>query len=190
METGPHSQPSDRSTTGLPPVRQPPAWHYAPPAARVRPAQAGAPNRFGLGTIMVVTASYALLVTFLRLLNAPTALTVFLLVFVSMLGVAQALLFKGRDPRLASLAMGTLAMPLFALGWMVYGAAIGELRMPLAGCICSLVLSVPLGAAGGYLLGACVAGVFLLMNRADHWLHHNRRGAAVVRAQIVEEEVR
>lgn len=125
----------------------------------------GAPRVFDIFTIFAVTLAFALLFTCLKFLQpalgmelAPTVVS--FSVFVTLVGVAQMLLWHGKKPRPASLVAGPII-------WFVIGTAnvliySGVRGLPMAfGIVCSM----PVGVFAGYLAGALVAGVFLLADR-------------------------
>lgn len=67
------------------------------------------PRRYDLATLMAVTLAYSLLFGVMRFLQAPPALIGVVSLFITLVGLGQALLFRGRHPRAASLVAGILA---------------------------------------------------------------------------------
>ena len=65
-----------------------------------------APRRFDLATIMVVTLAYALLLAGLRLLRMPPSGVLHVAGCITCVGIGQALLFRGKRPRLSSILVG------------------------------------------------------------------------------------
>jgi hypothetical protein len=120
---------------------------------RVPPRVFSAPRRYDLATLFVVTCAYALLFGIMRW--ASWGPTVFASVagFITCVGAAQALLFGGKSPRVASLCVG------FAAGSVVL--VTGVMRWGVVG---GLALCCPVTAivAFGYMAGVLVGGVFLV----------------------------
>ncbi len=130
--------------------------------------QAGVPRRFGIGSIMVVTAAFALLFVILRAIGAPGATYALSMLFIVVIGLAQALLFGGENPRVASILAGAVSFPLISIVSMLF-APNGPLQVDriVGAGLCSAVS----GALWGYLTGALIGGVFLLMRMADKFFH-------------------
>jgi len=130
------------------------------PSAVKHPAQKiySAPRRFDLFTIMVVTAAYAILLSGMSALEFYPLVSCSVAGFITLVGVGQPLLFRGRYPRLASVVMGAT---LYFFGCLVFAylhPRWGVLPMiPFA-----LIASGIFGSFFGYLAGAMVGGVFLV----------------------------
>jgi hypothetical protein len=136
----------------------------------------GVPSRFGIGTLLVVTAAYGLLLTLLRsLLDWDPRAIAWFVVFVSLVGAGQMLLFGSRRPRQASLITGAIALPAIILFTFVFH---GDGRSPPEALGCSVCAAMLFGAPAGYLAGGVVAGVFLVMDAVQRaltrWLPPNR----------------
>ncbi|HEV3344647.1 MAG TPA: hypothetical protein VG125_30000 [Pirellulales bacterium] len=127
----------------------------------------GVPTRFGIGTLLVVTAAYSALLALLGAVGWNKAAIVWLVVFISIVGVAQMLLFGSRRPREASILAGALGLP--SLIWLV---SVVHRQGGFAGddFACLLVSAVVFGAPAGYLAGGVVAGVFLIMDAVQRQL--------------------
>lgn len=131
------------------------------PAEAVEERVYGAPRVFDLYTMLAVTLAFALLVSGMQLmkpmfLEATTAATVSVALFVTGIGICQAFFFSGKHPRSASLVAGPLMLVSLTAGSaMLYG-------LPLAEAVASSFCSAVFGVAAGYLGGAVVAGVFLI----------------------------
>jgi hypothetical protein len=130
------------------------------PASR----QAGVPRRFGVGTLLLITAMYAVLFSFLRLCDSPPEAFLLIAIFFTGVGLGQMLLFKGRNPRRASWLVGACLLPCMMVGVELYnsfrppgGHLSGPEPLP-AFCCCSVIS----GAIYGYLAGLLIAGVFLV----------------------------
>ncbi len=117
-----------------------------------------APRRFDLATIFVVTAAYSLLLGAMSPLRSPTA-SILVAGFITLVGISQAVLFKGRQPRMASVLVGVTLYSITMLGyWLLSGPRL----MPNAVLLIAGTYTIVAGAILGYLAGACVGGVFLL----------------------------
>lgn len=119
-----------------------------------------APRRFDLATIMVVTLAYALLFGGLRLLKLdPIAILITAGLFTS-IGIGQALFFRGRKPRLSSVAIGIA----YIAGNYFFHAVNREPALLRAEPFVVMVwMSIGIaGAISGYLAGVAVGAVFLL----------------------------
>ena len=127
----------------------------------------GVPSRFGIGTLLVVTAAYGALLALLRALDWDARLIAWIIVFISLVGAGQMLLFGSRRPRHASLLTGAVALPA-----IVVTAAIlhSGRRGPPSDIGCGLVAAMIFGAPAGYLAGGVVAGVFLIMDAVQRGL--------------------
>jgi hypothetical protein len=126
----------------------------------------GVPRRFSLGAMFIVTTIFGVIFGFMKMANAqPAAYFVVLGVFV-VFGGAQAILFKGKKPRLASVVTG-------ATGGLIYGLAViyresGNLGEPIL--LIVLFFLVPLvcvifGCVLGYIFGTLIASIFLFCDR-------------------------
>ena len=88
--------------------------------------------------------------------------------FFTVIGVVQAVLFKGRNPRRASIVTGAglgFLLSVIGVGYMVWWShSIYPTR--LIGIVIFVVgLYTFIGAIFGYLAGGLIAGVFLLLNK-------------------------
>jgi hypothetical protein len=130
------------------------------------PVPYGVPRRFGVGTIMVVTAAFAGLLALMRLLEISPFLVGFWVIFISIVGVGQAVLFQGLQPRKASTVTGAAGLPLLVLVALLREIASRD-NSSADGFACVLFGAVPVGAFFGYLAGGVAAGVFLVMDAVD-----------------------
>jgi hypothetical protein len=117
------------------------------------------PRRFDLATIFVVTLAYSLLFGLMKGISVPTVASVVIAAFISIVGVGQAFLFGGKQPRTASLIAGVLVYLSFMIAaWLMNGP-----RMyPVSFMLIVVSYSIIGGAILGYLAGAIVGGVFLV----------------------------
>lgn len=149
---------------------------------RSMPAAFGVPRRFGIGTLLVVTAAYGALLAVLRAMDWHRGVIAAFVGFISLIGLGQMLLFHARRPRKASIVTGAVCVPLVQLlivlsregrewfdpqGWLDAATMLGW-----------ILLLIPHGAIAGYLAGGIVAGVFLIMDAVERAIG-NKRASAV-----------
>jgi hypothetical protein len=131
----------------------------SPPARRA----VGMPRQYGVRTMLIITAIYAVFFALLASVEADPIFFIAPGIFLAGVGLAQMFFFRGTRPREASLLAGSLLL--------TAGAAAAVAMMHIAGergdgVLLWLVVAAPaLGAALGYLVGAAIAGPFLLANR-------------------------
>lgn len=137
-----------------------------PPPPRVY----GAPRRFDLATLLSVSTASALLFGVLRLLGAGPWGFFLISAFLTWVALAQAVLYGGKRPRLASLWAGG-AVGLVGACWLSQNNLPWQwslLRGPwdffllLFGLVVSCSCGFAFWAFLGYLAGALIAGVFLI----------------------------
>ena len=136
--------------------------------------EAGVPNRFGVGTLLIFSTMYAVLFALWRIVEGPPTFLVYVTIFFSAIGLGQMLLFKGRRPRKASVIVGACAYTCMFFGFIVYellasGHYVSDADLLFGSC-CWLLFCIPVGALLGYLAGMLIAAHFLLI---DKW--KNRR---------------
>ncbi len=129
----------------------------------VVPHEAGVPNRFGVGTLLVISTMYAMLFAAWRLLGGSPQFLVWVTLFFSAVGLGQMLLYKGQRPRKASAVAGACAYSCMLLGYAAY-QQLTEHAIPGI-FIFGLLHCVPVGALLGYLAGSLIASHFLLIDK-------------------------
>jgi len=124
-----------------------------------------APRRFDLATIFVVTFAYSLLFASMNMFSFPPTVSLIVGVFITLVGAGQALLFGGRNPRVASVITGAIAcVPLTLATIMMTPRGFRSDEM-----FVSVPLSVIFGAGFGYVAGVLVGGVFLFADAIRKW---------------------
>jgi hypothetical protein len=118
-----------------------------------------APRRFDLATIFIVTVAYSLLFSAMSLLQFPPVISLAIAGFVTSVGLGQAVLFGGAQPRTASLIMGSV---IFSIGMLAYWVFGGSRYFPPSVILIFGSFIVIGGAILGYLSGALIGGVFML----------------------------
>ena len=144
-----------------------------------RRGPAAAPRRFGIGTMMIVVLAISLLFSGANWLELPHILPLYAGGFLGIVGVLQMLM--NRVPRAASVATGAVLLPMtLAVNWTTIGANLNPMLAPLVRNPPDLVFLVAhlaaVGAVSGYVGGALVAGLFLVIELADRQLRHSRVG--------------
>ncbi len=126
--------------------------------------QTGVPRRFGVGVMLVITTMYAVLFAVIQRASAWNFAVI--AIFFTLVGLAQAVLFKGRNPRRASAVTGVVFGVLLVLVSSRSVPILRQLAIP-----CPLPLAILLGAVSGalfgYLAGGLIAGVFLFLNKVQ-----------------------
>ena len=126
-------------------------------ARAARPKVYSAPRRFDLATIFVVTTAYALLFAVLGGLNAGVVATFGVAGFITFVGIGQAVLFRGRRPRVSSMSVGVGLLLVAGIGsWFFMSRTPGPVIVMIA------VQCIIYGVILGYVAGAMVGGVFLV----------------------------
>ena len=126
---------------------------------------ASVPRRFGVGVLMILMTAFAVLFAIMRTCGAPPEVFIVIAVLFFAVTVAQILLFQGKKPRTASVLSGAVAFPLVVAAVSIAS----ETNGPAGGLVCmlagSLFLTVPGGAALGYLAGCAMASVFFVQEK-------------------------
>ena len=120
------------------------------------------PRQFDLATVFVVSLAYALLFATMRTRQVPLGVFVFVTAFVTIIGAAQALLFGGKRPRLASMVAG-VAIYVVAVTYMCLTQFRTTAVEPV---VFQLSMNAILGTFLGYLAGTIVGGIFLVAHVA------------------------
>ncbi len=144
--------------------RHPPT--HPDPSRRRRPF--GVPRRYGISSLIAVTAGCAVLFSVMNCLGAPPTLMVVIAGYFALVAIGQAVLFGGQKPRQASMLVGSVA---FFLGQLSFFMLVfrGSLALALTGGgSWVLIAALLIGSACGYLAGALVAGIFLILDRLQH----------------------
>ena len=132
---------------------------------RTLPPAAGVPRRFSLGRLMMITAFFAVLFGLLSWLDAPAVVFVVVGVFVTVVGLAQAILFSGKSPRKASVVAGSAVGAVVATMWCLFLVFVVPGGLGVGGFLslfpAFIAFCAGVGAVLGYLAGCLIAGVFL-----------------------------
>lgn len=125
-----------------------------------RPVVYSAPRRFDLATIFVVTTAYALLFAGLSVLKLSPIVNLMAAAFIAIVGIGQALLFRGLRPRTSSFLVGIATYCTFSFGYFLLNPRI----YPTSMVAIMLAYGLAAGAIFGYAAGAFVGSVFLVAN--------------------------
>ena len=135
----------------------------APHSAKTRKVYS-AQRRVDLFTIMVATGAYAFLFAGLRAMDASPWVFAIFAGFITVVGIAQAVLFGGRKPRLSSMIAGVGCVAMIAVGQLMPWGLDAFIRLLIV-----LFSSLFYGIIFGYLAGTLVGGIFLVAERLRSW---------------------
>lgn len=164
---------SQQSPPELVPALSIPAAVIEPPRRSLRellgrPA-VGVSRRFSLAMALAVITFYAVVLSGLRLLQAPSEIIVFWITFLAGVSLAQPLLFRGGEPRAAAILAGAFLMPLEIIVGGVYWGITQHSGPNLGELIGVALLTAPVGAVCGYLAGCLGAGLFFIAEQGHAW---------------------
>ena len=129
------------------------------------------PKRFGLAALLALITALACLFGALRLVDTPPVVYLFLGTQVMMICVAQ--MFYNAEPRRASMIAGAILMPMFSAGSAFFLQGNDQ-----AFAFFWVIPGILFGAFAGYLIGTCVAGIFLLMDKLEPFLPGGKKAGA------------
>jgi hypothetical protein len=135
---------------------------------QTEPAKYKVPERFGMSAILGIMTALAILFGVFHVSNAEPIVYLFFGLQTLVICVVQML--NGRAPRFASVIVGLILGPFFM-------PRVFETELPPWGSqrqqviLFLTVFGVPMGALLGYLTGACAAGIFLVMDYLEPYLH-------------------
>lgn len=171
---------ADSSEPDVPPLDKGSPWSMPPPAQPIlrssvgrmfterREQVFGMTRRFSMRATMLLVALAAVCLSVMRSLGMPAAMSGIVLLVMIAAAVGQVFLFGGKDPRLASVISGAVAMAI-----LLAAVAIREEGRRLdfdrgfRDVIQGLLGGGILGGFVGYGTGALVARVFLLLDMYD-----------------------
>lgn len=130
----------------------------------------GVPRRYGLDSILAVVTAFALLFGALIKLGVGPVSIGFFVIFVAGVGLSQALLFDGQDPRKASVHGGLIMALILVAVLVVYLETVWGQRTP----ICIVGGLVFLGPILGYVAGTLIAGIFLILDALEELFRKGR----------------
>jgi len=129
------------------------------------------PRKLDLASLFVFTTCYGLLFALMNLVQADALFFAIVAGFFTCVGVSQAILFKGNAPRLASCLTGAAYyVGIFLVSRITYGMPPSRI-----GNWSFIVFVLLVGAAVGYVSGACIGGVFLVADALRKRLRSYRK---------------
>jgi hypothetical protein len=128
------------------------------------PEAVGVPRRFSVGTMIIMLSLFGVLFAVLKMLNTDPIVFACIAVFFMGIGVAQTVLFSGKDPRRASFIAGFPLGFVCALGGTFIANWTGGYHQ-IDGYFCLVFACTLFGGPCGYLAGCLVAGIFLVRER-------------------------
>jgi hypothetical protein len=144
-------------------------WPRCPPTA--------VPRRFGVGSLLVVTAVLALFLGVVRWIVVQADLPPIIIgaaaAYIVVVGVGQAVLFGGKSPRKASVIVGMPCLFVILMAWAIHEGLTKERDVGyiIWESIGIAAASIIFGAPCGYCAGGWAAGVFLIIERVWGRLH-------------------
>ena len=160
------------------------------------PRVPGVPRRYGVGTLLLITAMYAVLFSFLRWLQVPVAIFVIVVAFTTLVGLGQMFLFKGKEPLRASIWVGMVFFFVPTFGIVVFGLIGALVSLPhhaMSGIVFTLFAGIGgtvaftwFGGVVGYFTGLAIGGVFWVVQEIETRLAVRRSRAEKV--SIAENE--
>ncbi len=132
------------------------------------PAKYKVPQRFGMSAILGIMTALALLFGGFRILSAEPVVYLFFGVLTLVICVVQ--MFNAKSPRASSAIAGAVLAPFFAPPLFNFDFPFGFWER-LFFTAALIIFGVPTGAFLGYLTGTCAAGIFLVMDYYEPYLH-------------------
>jgi hypothetical protein len=140
------------------------------------PKDVGVTQRFSVGTFMIMIAFFGVLFAIMKMLKIHPIIFADVAIFFAGIGAAQAIFFKGRDPRKASWVAGFVLGPLVGIatilfanlftGFWVFSTYNNHLgQWTKEGIVAYGIIFIILGGPFGYLAGCLIAGIFLVRER-------------------------
>ncbi len=122
------------------------------------------PRRYDLASMFSISVAYALLFAGMRALSAPPSAIFLMGIFFTVVGVSQAVLFRGNRPRESSIIAGVVGGLLCLIAFAVTeGMSVEEAFLSAT---CGLVFS----PFAGYLAGTTIGGIWLVADYLRIWM--------------------
>ncbi len=137
---------------------------FAPPT-ELEPRIYCAPRRFDILTILCVSSVYGIAFAIGTTSKTPTYIWMTFLLVVTSIGLAQAILWKGKRPRLASILVGVVSFVIWMLFMMSASPMVSGNDLAA-----TLFASTVAGSVFGYVLGAGIGGLFLVIEGLRDYL--------------------
>ena len=148
-------------------------WFFLRHVADTGPRPAAVPRRYGVGSLLIVTAVMAMFLSTIQWLGGGPIDMGLGSAYFAAVGIGQAVLFGGKAPRRASMMVGILFPLVVAFTASLCGNIpqmlllyLGLWRAGIAHRYAVFAFySVVFGAPAGYLIGSMVAAVFMAIER-------------------------
>ncbi len=130
----------------------------------------GVSRRFSLATVMVMMAGASLILAGMNAMNVSPVLSGTIVLLCVATAIGQMFLFKGKNPRNASLVVGSVfcgLAPLVIYAMQPLARVSVDPPMRLGWAIVDMFWGAIFGALPGYLAGCLVAGVLLVMDLTE-----------------------
>lgn len=130
------------------------------------------PRRFGIGTIYIFILIFCLLIKVSLSSGVDPIAIQIMITQITFVAIAQAALFKNKQPRFASVVAGTVFLLILSLiyHFFIDQPSFFSVRNPLPLII---MVSFTLGPILGYVSGGISAGIFLVMDLVGKTLERN-----------------
>jgi hypothetical protein len=140
------------------------------------PMQSAVPFQFGISTLLLITAMYAVLFGMLRALSFPPLVFAETAIFLTAIGLGQIFLFKGQRPRMVSIVIGTCLCLAFFFLHRLFSNTLGQTVAVWEFNGGQTVVSFDLGnflqgPIIGYVGGILIAGTFSVVNKLKNYLN-------------------
>jgi hypothetical protein len=119
------------------------------------------PRKLDLASLFVFTTGYGLLFALMKLLRQEALQFLVVAGFFTSVGIAQAVLFQGKAPRLASWLTGGA----YASSVLIFYELFNRNPANRVIDLCSVLSLFAVGCIWGYVAGTCIAGIFLIADK-------------------------
>ncbi|MCD4728681.1 MAG: hypothetical protein K8R46_13530 [Pirellulales bacterium] len=134
--------------------------------------QVGVPRRFDIGAMVVLASVLAVLFSILIILNVPTSSYVYIAIFIAGVATCQSLLFKGKDPRAASIIAGSVIFYLIMVYYcLTHDFGPRDFTKQMTFSVSGFFLDLVIGGFLGYLVGGLFAGGFMIRRKMCKTTH-------------------
>ena len=133
-----------------------------------RDTQVGVPRRFGIATLLILTAAFAALFSVLKMFDVPPAGLAGISIFVAGVVTCQAMLFKGKNPREASIVGGGVIFYLIMVVICLtndFGPR--DFTKETTFFLQGACILLGIGGLLGYVVGGLFAAIFLIHKEPD-----------------------
>lgn len=122
------------------------------------------PRRIGVGKLAVFTSIYALLFGMMGMLGFPLTVILVVAIYFAAVGFGQRYLFKGNEPRTASVLVGACFLPCLVFSSYFLQSSSPAHHLAIDYYIRLSLPAAMIGALLGYVFGGVIAGVSLTVD--------------------------